>query len=627
MKIIIVGSGLPKLLSFLKKNHSYPLENSRYLLFTASLECEALFQQFGISPVRQVDSPTDLDEFIKEYIKIIDSVAQKNPGMFWWSTFLGTKNICGSPLARILPAFVQFLNLEKGIDPGGFLFLVEPPHTLIPTIESFCRKKRQKVVCLGLARNSVIFHRVKFWYEIAKEVLSTLLIIHNLRRLGYGPNKKVCTKKIHLVKSFAYSSSFQNEFYNDPFFGFLPEFIKQHTEEDETVMVLAQSFVNHIECYKKMKTVKNLKIRPYQADLTYWDVLTAFCSFLHSYLKKPIQCKENFKFYGKDISPLIKEIVDYRRYGFTFSQFLSHRIGLSLTKYYKLASIIMTFEGNPWERMLIRGLRDGDPEVTVIGYQHTVIPQAWLAYFPGVYESTVGCLPDVVLTTGQKPYNILKRYGNFNNIELRTCCALRYDYLHKLNPFARKTKQNKIKIVVALDGLMEVRSLVQYVLKQASQMDTNEFILRNHPSNTSKSFLNYTREITNLVDNIQLSQGTSVEEDISKCDLVLYWGTAIALEAIMLGKPVVHFDRGDLLSHDSLFELDVFKWTVTPTQDLSSIVAEIQELSDDEYKNAQIESRSYVKDYFKPVNEDAMSLFLPRDISYQKKSLNLDAKL
>ena len=85
------------------------------------------------------------------------------------------------------------------------------------------------MVCLGLARNSVIFHRVKFWYEIAKEVLSNLLIIHNLRRLGYGPNTKVCTKKIHLVKSFAYSSSFQNEFYNDPFFGFLPEFIKQHT--------------------------------------------------------------------------------------------------------------------------------------------------------------------------------------------------------------------------------------------------------------------------------------------------------------------------------------------------------------------------------------------------------------
>jgi surface carbohydrate biosynthesis protein (TIGR04326 family) len=286
----------------------------------------------------------------------------------------------------------------------------------------------------------------------------------------------------------------------------------------------------------------------------------------------------------------------------------------------------MTFEGNPWERMLIRGLRDNDPKVPIVGYQHSVVPQAWLAYFPGVYEATGGCLPDVVLTTGQKTKNILKRYGNYSNIKLRTCCALRYDYLHKLNPLARKTKQTSVKIIVALDGLMEVQSLVNYVLKQASQMDTVKFILRNHPANSSKSFLNYTREITNLVANIQLSRGTSVEEDISKCDLVLYWGTTVSLEAIMLGKPVVHFDRGDLLSHDPLFELEVFKWTVTPTQDLSSIIAEIQELSDEEYKLAQMESRSYVKDFFAPVNKEAMSLFLPGDISSKIKSLTLNEK-
>ena len=232
-----------------------------------------------MAPIQHAESPTDLDEFIKEYIKIIDSIAQTNPGMFWWSTFLGTKNIYGSPLARILPAFVQFLNLENGTDPGGFLFLVEPPHTLIPTIESFCRKKRQEVVCLGLTRSSVIFHRLKFWFKIAKEVLSALLTILSLRRLGYGRNTTVCTKKIHLIKSFAYSSSFQNEFYNDPFFGFLPEFLKEQLGEDEIVMVLAQSFLDSKDSYKKMKTVKNIKIMPYQPVLKGQYLHLLFCLF------------------------------------------------------------------------------------------------------------------------------------------------------------------------------------------------------------------------------------------------------------------------------------------------------------------------------------------------------------
>ena len=91
----------------------------------------------------------------------------------------------------------------------------------------------------------------------------------------------------------------------------------------------------------------------------------------------------------------------------------------------------------------------------------------------------------------------------------------------------------------------------------------------------------------NLPSNISFSQETSVEEDIAQCDLVLYWGTTVAIEAIMLGKPIVHFDRGDLVSFDPLFELDEFKWTISPIQGLNIIIEKIQSLSEDEFVFSQ----------------------------------------
>ena len=113
MTPIIVGSDLIELRLFLKKNVPHLFEKCRYLLFSPSYEIETLFRSFGIAPIQKEDSPTDVNEFIRKYIESMDNIAQANPGKYWWSTFLGTKNRIGSPLARILPAFVQFLNFEK----------------------------------------------------------------------------------------------------------------------------------------------------------------------------------------------------------------------------------------------------------------------------------------------------------------------------------------------------------------------------------------------------------------------------------------------------------------------------------------------------------------------------------
>ena len=581
-------------------------------MFASSYEFETLLRSFGVAPIQKEDSPTDVNEFILKYVGVMDSIAQANPGKYWWSTFLGTKNRISSPLARILQAFVQFLNLKKKTDSCGFFFLIKAPHALFPIIEAFSRKNKQEPVYIGSTRNLVLFHCWKFWLKIAKEAISIMIKIRNVRRLGYGRNLIDRKKKIILITSFAYSKSIQNDVYSDPFFGCLPEFLNGKVAENERVMVLAQSFGDYKECYLKMKTVTNLKVIPYETYLSYWDVLFALGSFLLEHFRTPIRCKDNLQFYGYDISTLIKEILKFRQYGFQFTQFLSHRIGRRLTKSHQLSLVIMTFEGNPWERMLIYGIRDHVKRVPIIGFQHAVIPLCSASIFPGNWEAEGNLLPDRVLTTGRRPANILRRYGNFSNIDLYIFGSLRYNHLYEQNPLPRKSTQKSFIILVALEGLMEVRFMVEYVLEQASKQKRVDFIIRNHPSLSFESILKNSLNMKNLPSNFSFSQETSVEEDIAQCDLVLYWGTTVALEAIMLGKPVVHFDRGDLVSFDPLYELDVFKWTISPIQGLSSIIEKIQSLSEDEFVLSQKIGRKYIMEYFHPINKEAMSLFLPR---------------
>ena len=79
----------------------------------------------------------------------------------------------------------------------------------------------------------------------------------------------------------------------------------------------------------------------------------------------------------------------------------------------------------------------------------------------------------------------------------------------------------------------------------------------------------------------------------------------------MMGKPLVHFDRGDFLSYDPLFEFNDFKWTVGKNQDLHSVLEGIRNLTEDRRAVLKERGRNYIRSYFYKVDDKSMSKFLP----------------
>lgn len=91
--------------------------------------------------------------------------------------------------------------------------------------------------------------------------------------------------------------------------------------------------------------------------------------------------------------------------------------------------------------------------------------------------------------------------------------------------------------------------------------------------------------------------------------MVIYWKSAAALEAIGLGKPVINFNPGELLSWDPLFKCNALKWTITPDGRLPDAIRVIEHMDETTYQQEVKKARQFISAYFAAVTEPALALF------------------
>ncbi len=85
---------------------------------------------------------------------------------------------------------------------------------------------------------------------------------------------------------------------------------------------------------------------------------------------------------------------------------------------FMLRSCLLTYEGNHWEKMFILGLRSVNPDLNIVGYQHSVVPQAAAGVFISKLETDIMPHPDSIITTGKTTSNIIKKYSFFLVVRL-----------------------------------------------------------------------------------------------------------------------------------------------------------------------------------------------------------------
>jgi hypothetical protein len=561
-------------------------------------------------------SESESEDILNDYINIIGSMSIINgTHREWWSTDIASKNRILSPMQGALNQLILSIRVIDNHEHDRLnLYIFGVSYPVITVIKKYCEQKKiivevDRIFFLRLSSRFSL--KLKSWNIFLRDMLSSLLRVAR-SRISYGKVKVIKKgEPVFLIKSWVFPSSFSsNNSYQDPYCGNLASYLTNYLENKTKVVTISQGFNERDYCYKKMKDINGRIIIPVESFLSYSDVFFGILSTIWYQVTYSIKIPNSAFVTKIDLRPMLYELVKSTGRLIRFGDYLYYYLGRRLAKNFALKGCVMSYEGNHWEKMFILGLRDINSEIKIIGYHHSAIPQAAAGVFLSECEVGLTPSPNRIVTTGLRSCNILKRYSHFPHNKIQPGCALAHQYLYDFD-FLPRRKHSDFRVLVALEGVLEACELLSYVIHQSKQLPLIEFTVRSHPALPIEVLL---RELSidykSLPANIKFSNVIKVVDDISRCNVLLYWGTATSVEALMMGVPLICFNRGDTLSFDPLFNFSEFKWSVDTNTPILPILDEIKNMPDQHYTEKSFAGNKYVKEYLTKASKENIRLFL-----------------
>ena len=590
--------------------------NKKFIYF-GELNTDAcdLLEKYGISEVKR----SKYDEkyrtrFLQEYIDLIGSISKQQDSLIWWATDIASKNRFTSKISFLLQQFQTAVETiaEEDYD---HLIIINPSWVILDSLKKVLKNRSAQFVCLG--------SRFSKWKEICfgwcRRILSILFntLRVSVRKSYFQKKLKHIIKKAlshskssYVIKTFIYDHSFSgNGIYRDSFFGALPEFVKGKKQ----VLIYANILGNNKLCIEKIRKCVSHAILPVEIFLSYTDIWSALIRSLFCKIK----IRKETLFFGYDVYDIVKNELLRTYNGISFYQFLHYWSTRKLLQLTYVETFLLTYENNPWEKMCMMAIREYSPKTKIIGYQHTVVPQASANMFISRKERDVIPMPDKILTVGETPKKIMERYGSFEEGQVDPSCGLRFEYLFEISKSERKKSGN---ILVVLEGIFEVYKMVNYVLRELQGNTKYQVTVRTHPVLPLNRMAHKLEHRIDDIPSFNISCNPSLKKDIEWADIVIYWGTTVALEALSVGKPVIHYEMDSVLSYDPLFECSHLKWVVSGKDHLVPVIQKIYSLSNEQFKAEQHEAKAYLSRYFFPVSEEGLNKFLVESWNKQKRN-------
>lgn len=550
--------------------------------------------------------PAHAERFLQEYIDLIGRIGKEHNTLNWWSTDIASKNRFTSQIPHYLQSFAAAV---ETIERGDFdhLVLLNPSWVVSGALRKLVRSKgldgdwimdggqRTKDILIGG------FQRI--WKTLSAAVLVTVrkcyaqtVLRDRLRKLRVESR----SRPSYIIKTFFYEHSVSDSgVYRDAFFGPLPEFIKGR----RPTVIYAVVAGGYRKSLRMMKRCLDHNVLPMEAFLSFSEVFRTLFGVLFC----KIYLRQEALFFGHDVSGIINNELLRTRNGISFYQRLHYGATKRLLKAVPADVFLLTYENNPWEKMCTMAIRECAPHTMVFGYQHTVIPQASANMFVSGEESGVMPMPDRIFTVGGAAKAIMEKYGAYHAGKVESSCALRFEYLFRTESFARSRSRH---LLVALEGIFDVYKLVNYVIRELKDNPAYQVRFRTHPVLPLSRIEHKLDGRVADVDHFELSRKTSLKQDIEWADAVLYWGSTVSLEALKLGKPVIHYETDSLLSYDPLFECRHLKWSVSERDSLSETLETIHSMEDGPFERENAEANTYLNGYFHPVTPEALSKFV-----------------
>ena len=281
------------------------------------------------------------------------------------------------------------------------------------------------------------------------------------------------------------------------------------------------------------------------------------------------------------------------------------RIGQQIAdvaKAYQPTIIIFTFEGQAWERVLCKYIHNKLPNISMVGYQHTVLA-------PGARNINIriggGADANHILTAGRITYDMLLEQSEFTaeNITIAGSPKAMTRVKTGLQSFSGT-------VLGAPEGqLSEVKIILDWLLAGALAFPKINFVLRLHPLTSKCLVTKAFPEVETAPKNFRISD-QDLNKDLFIASWILYRGSSVVLSALTRNiRPIyVDVDACNELTNildQSLSWCRIFRSCDEFLAQLQDDVKKGTKLNPDE-KQAMEEAAEFGADYFLPFDDQAV---------------------
>ncbi|MCL4457682.1 MAG: hypothetical protein M1147_01105 [Nitrospirae bacterium] len=318
---------------------------------------------------------------------------------------------------------------------------------------------------------------------------------------------------------------------------------------------------------------------------------------LRAYFSKPPYWPQSY-FAGFDVRGVLNANLKWELQSCYADNLLNYRAAKMCLEQIQPRLFIYPYENKCIEHMLLMAIQEVSPVTKTIGYQHAVLTAKHIHMFLAEGESDTLPLPTKIVTNGRYTANLLHEYGNYPEGIIVAGTALRQTSLIPGKFIKAKPPKKVIKVLMALaEGKEEYDKAIEFMRNIQTNDRTQDynFRVRLHPGVPYDPLEN-----EKIMKGLRCTKDTnpSLLEALYWADVVLYASTSVAVQAMMMGIPVIWMDLLDFWGADPINKDDVLQWKLDSAEGWNHVITTIEQLSCDEFGQRMENTKRFVSDYF-----------------------------
>jgi hypothetical protein len=543
--------------------------------------------------------------FLQAYVELIDRLGEQNDSLRWWTSELATRNhfttqtpyqvYLLSTIRELIQSHSRIKVLIYGMNVTLEDCLKEAlSHSSVRLIGSRkWLKLRTRIRSIKFYLQGIIIEQIKTIFLIFRWLLTKALLGGTERKNFLASGRHVVIKTFLLPTNMDRTGSFE-----DPYFEPLTA---QLTENGKSIVILTQITHGYLNAVWRLRKARLTNIFPFEYFISLRDIILMGIKACIYSPKIKIQ-----KLFEIEIGRLLKD--DFARTRVPISQLVFYCAAKNIATDLDIERFIMTYENRGWENACLLGLRQGRASFPIVGYQHTVVLQAAMAYYLGRYEKRHKPLPDKIITVGPTSRTMMLEHGFYPENAVVSGVALRTSFVDTAQRCP--VLQNRGNILLVLEGVPQMERLVTYCLTQFKDETCRTLMIRTHPEMPIGKYSGALQTAIRSAGRAVLSENKPLYKDLEEADICIYWGSTVSLHAVAMGIPLINFSPPSPVSYDPLFMLTALKWSIHAVSNLQDTIDSIYRLDESQYQEQCLIARQYLRNYFVPVTKERLNLFL-----------------